>query len=143
MRGLLAGVLVVLCIPATFAQPSGLYYEVRYYYAGQPDSFTSYWLVPPAIAPWPGVGQYGCDRARSTSTDTRNPNLIEWDDPDRPGRICSYQEVEGGPLYWLADGSYEAGLRAWGSGGVSLESPRAAFMLGDAESTPSGLRVIR
>jgi hypothetical protein len=130
---------------ALLLQASPVYYEVRYFHVGAAEPFGSYWLVPPAITPGPGVGQYRCGLVRSPSTVTLNPTAIEWDDPEQIGQVCRYDEVVGGPLFWLPLGAYEASLRAWNDAGASPESsPRAAFGIGSAAFVaPSGVTVVR
>jgi hypothetical protein len=133
-------VLLLMGHAQALAQPTERYYEVRFFYAGASASFTSYWLVPVSMTPWQGVGQYLCNRTASGSTDTRNPNLIEWDDPFAPGQVCQYREIPDGPLFWLPIGAYEASLRLWTAEGGSADSLRAAFSIGGVP-TPTGFKV--
>jgi hypothetical protein len=111
------------------AAPPPLGYELRYFLPGAPAPF---YAVPlPA-------GGYTCGLAPSTSSDTRNPTMVEWDDPTDARRVCRYVEVAGGPLLALPLGNYEATLRAWTVRGPSLDSsPRAPFCRWSCRRTPA------
>jgi hypothetical protein len=70
-----------------------------------------------------------------------NPSHVEWDDPDRPGRMCSYHDPQGNvPLFsGLAPGLYDFTLTASNIGGEGAESARVPFRAGLPPPAPTGV----
>ena len=111
-------------------------YILRFYQAGaqapvQQESF--------------GSGSVLCGQAPLPPTlPTVNPTRASWTDPNGTnGQVCIYGEAQGGPLFSLPIGNYEATLTASNDAGSSPESARAVFSRVATLAAPSGFRIVR
>lgn len=110
-------------------------YQVRFYAPGaqQPMQQTENFPVAAVV----------CNQAPPVSPNTVNPTRYVWDDPAVAGRVCLHQEAQGGTLFALPVGSYEATIAAINTAGSSAESNRAPFSRQNVVAAPTGFKIVR
>lgn len=132
---LVVGVLLL----ATVAEAQTLDYNLRVYTTATPPVLVSTTPIPNA--------QVLCNQPSPTSTVTKNPDKVVFDDPLNAGRACIYTDPGSGPLLGptLKLGNYEGTLSAFVPATSPLvespESNRAPFS--KTPAAPGNVRLIK
>lgn len=86
-----------------------------------------------------------CNQPKPTSTNTVNPTMMSWDDPDNVGKACIYipPTTGTGAILTLPNGSYQGSVTATNGAGSGVESMMAPFSRLSVPAARTGVRITR
>lgn len=115
---------------------------------GAPTDYRALYYQPGATQPMQQSDSFAataaqCNQAPLVNPNTVNPTRFAWADLANAGRVCVAQVNQGGALFSLPVGPYEAVLVASNAAGASPESNRASFSRAAAPGAPQGFQLVR
>lgn len=86
-----------------------------------------------------------CNQAPPASTNTVNPTVISWTDPDNAGKVCQYipPPTGTGAILTLPTGSYQGSVTAINQAGAATESMLAPFSRLSPPAARTGVKITR